>query len=182
MGSSVRRVTIVESGAEFFTMACSCLITGTIFESAILDVIVRLVMVLYMSNWASRQGKDYRTNNKNKEGWLNCSHLAWELLSTRYWRKDIRKDRSDRKMGKKTSASTGWSYRRRRVPEIERGSASSHCVENCGKRLWTCRKTDYGLIDFTILIYFWEFAHPGLGYALLQLFLLLSIYFLFHVI
>jgi len=118
-------------------------------------------MVLYMLNWASLQGKDYRTYSENKEEWLNGSHLAWKLLSTLYWRKDIRKDRSERKMGKKTSASTGWSYRRRRVPEIERGSASSHCVENCEKRLWTCRKADYGLIDFTILIHFWEFAKNG---------------------
>ena len=30
--------------------------------------------------------------------------------------------------------------------EIERGSTGSHCVENwLWKRLWTCRKTDYGM-------------------------------------
>jgi hypothetical protein len=94
---------------KYFIMPWSCIITGTIFESANLNVVVRLVMVLSMSNWASRRVKDYPTNNKNKEGWVNWSHLAWELPSTRYWRKNMRKDRSDGKMGKKTSATTGWS-------------------------------------------------------------------------
>jgi hypothetical protein len=45
MGSSARKVTVVESSAEFFIMPFSYLITGTIFESAKLDVVVRLVMV-----------------------------------------------------------------------------------------------------------------------------------------
>jgi hypothetical protein len=49
MGFSALRVTIIECSAEFFIMQSSCLITGTVFENANLDVVVRLVMVS-MSN------------------------------------------------------------------------------------------------------------------------------------
>jgi hypothetical protein len=37
-------------------------------------------------------------------------------------------------------------YGNERILKIERGSTRSHCVENSlWKRLWTCRKTGYGI-------------------------------------
>ena len=36
---------------------------------------------------------------------------------------------------------------------IARGSTSSHCLENSlWKRLWTCRKTDYGITTSRIIL------------------------------
>ena len=48
------------------------------------------------------------TNNKKTEGWLEWSHLAYELPpKTHYWRTDSGKDRGDGKMKKKAEAAAG---------------------------------------------------------------------------
>jgi len=96
----------------------------------------------------SQKREKYSTYNKKEEGYLDWSHLACDRpTKIYYWREDRGKVRCNEKTRKKTKAATGKSQGRDRVLEIERGCTRSYCVENSvWKNLWTCRKTDYGML------------------------------------
>jgi hypothetical protein len=70
--------------------------------------------------------------------------------------RDRTKDTNDGKTRKKAYASIGRSEGKERLLEIERESTSSHFVENSlWMRLWTCRKTAYGMNE---LLFFSRYA------------------------
>jgi hypothetical protein len=62
-----------------------------------------LILVdLKLIKFASTDVKFIPQTIKKKEDWLDWLQLAWELpYKTSYWRKDIRKDRSDGKTREK---------------------------------------------------------------------------------
>jgi hypothetical protein len=84
--------------------------------------------------------------SKRKGNWIGhiLRHFAYKLSSTTgYWRKDKRRDRSDRKTPKKMYEATGWPWGKERILSSERGSSRLHYVESSlWKGRWTCRETD----------------------------------------
>jgi hypothetical protein len=75
--------------------------------------------------------------NKMKEGWLDCSHLAWQLPSENTLLKENiegteRRERRRKQLLYDVKETKG--YRKLRQ------QASSHCVERSPwTRLWSCR-------------------------------------------